>query len=195
MTLPCNLEIEQKFRVEDFHSVFAKIVELSYVDRGEIEQRDEYYSHPCRNFKKTDEALRIRYEGNQAILTYKGPKLVGPIKSREELEWPFEYRSLDGNQDSNAHPPIDWLLLRLGFQQVATVRKHRKWFQLLVDEIKVMVSLDQVEQLGCFIEIESVCVDSQRAAHEAAILFVANQLGLNNPIQASYLGMLKKLEQ
>lgn len=194
MTLPSNLEIEQKFRVDDFQAVHAKILDLECIDRGELEQRDEYFSHPCRNFKKTDEALRIRYEGDRAILTYKGPKLAGPIKSREELEWPFEFESTKASQDPNPRPPIGWLLQRLGFLPIATVRKHRQWFHLLVDQIKVAVSLDQVEQLGCFVEIESVCLDSQRAAHETAIRSIAQQLGLEHPITASYLGMLKKLE-
>ena len=49
------------------------------------EQEDVYFSHPCRDFSRTDEALRLRLAPGRVELTYKGPRRAGPVKSRLEV--------------------------------------------------------------------------------------------------------------
>ena len=39
-----------------------------------VVQRDEYFSHPCRDFAATDEAFRVRRAGDDWFVTYKGAK-------------------------------------------------------------------------------------------------------------------------
>ena len=51
-----------------------------------IDQEDIYLSHPSRDFRVTNEALRIRRIGDENRITYKGPRLSGPTKTREEIE-------------------------------------------------------------------------------------------------------------
>ena len=56
-------------------------------------EEDVYYNGNDRDFRQTDEALRIRTQRTLApsistttLITYKGPKEVGPTQSRTELE-------------------------------------------------------------------------------------------------------------
>jgi adenylate cyclase class 2 len=102
-------------------------------------QTDLYLSHPCRDFAKTDEALRLREEGGRVALFYKGPKLDPRSKTREEL--------------SVAVPDpaaMRMILERLGFRPVAEVRKTRRNFGLG----PVEVSLDRVAGLSGYVELE-----------------------------------------
>lgn len=104
---------------------------------GEKIEEDVYYSSPIKDFKETDEALRVRYSEGNAILTYKGPKIDKISKSREEIEI-----LVSGD--------IESLLQKLGFNKFMNVRKNRKVYQY--KEFKL--SIDNVESLGEYIEVE-----------------------------------------
>lgn len=197
MTQPAVLEIELKFRLSQSQTVIDKLQAWEIQASGRCRQRDQYFSHPCRDFRETDEALRIRYAEGREILTYKGPKLPGATKSREELEWPFDETIGDGivaaeglADEPAATPPIAWLLLRLGFLPVAEVVKERQWFIVRFEGRDLTVSIDSVERLGIFVEVEAVCRHEPRAAVEQSIIALAAALDLGQPVKASYLGMI-----
>ena len=119
-----------------------KLVSLGCTFEKHVVEEDVYYQHPCRDFAKTDEALRIRVVGDKVELTYKGPKkrVEGGVKAREEISISiasqFEHAKM--------------LLEKLGFKEVMVVRKKRDYYNCG----DVVVSLDQVEKLGCFVELE-----------------------------------------
>jgi len=100
-------------------------------------QEDTYYTHPCRDFKGTDEALRLRRTG-QLYITYKGPKRPGGLKSREEIEFQVP-------EEAAA------LLERLGFRKAFTIRKSRRTYALG----GLTICCDTVEGLGEYVEVES----------------------------------------
>ena len=100
-------------------------------------EEDIYFSSPIRDFKETDEALRLRYSGENTILTYKGPKLDKISKSREEFE-----AFVSGD--------IEEILQKLGYRMVLNVRKKRKVYTYR----DFTVSIDDVEGLGEYIEVE-----------------------------------------
>ncbi len=112
---------------------------------GKYREVDIYLNHPCRDFSKTDEALRIRVFNGKDLceLTYKGPRIRSDerIKVREEVT----IKVLRSDVEN-----LIRLLKKLGFKEVAKVVKERAEFQ--VGEAKI--ALDKVEKLGCFIEIE-----------------------------------------
>jgi len=114
---------------------------LGAVFLEEKREEDTYYQHPCRDFAETDEALRIRRHGGRPPeLTYKGPKrVVGGAKTRRE-----ETVTLGDGEAMHR------ILLALGFRPVATVSKTRRYYRLG----DVLVTLDRVEGLGCFLEAE-----------------------------------------
>ncbi|MFX1515968.1 MAG: class IV adenylate cyclase [Promethearchaeota archaeon] len=124
----------------------------------EIRQTDYYFSSPIRNFAITDEALRIRQiqakTGEEIIeLTYKGPKLGESMKIREEI-------TLETSNITDAKK----FLQNLGFQIVAVIKKKRTNWS--VNELTI--SVDEVEDLGSFLEIEILSpIDNSEIIHKS----------------------------
>jgi len=98
-----------------------------------------YFNHACRDFSKTDEALRLRKVGEKTFLTYKGAKIEKLTKTREEYE-------VEVDNFNNAKK----ILEKLGFKEVVKVKKKRRYFRLK----EYLVYLDEVQKLGSFVEIE-----------------------------------------
>lgn len=160
---------------------------------------DVYYRHPSRNFAETGEALRIRRIDGQPYVTYKGPKThvntatAKGIKVRRELEWPLFPGDPQGEQMSS-------LLSFLGFTQVAEVVKRREPFEILLSNSSaagvpegrlVTVTVDVVEHLGTYAEIESIASsEADRQAAIEAVSKLAEQLELGSPEPKSYLRMV-----
>src|SRR6476660_6910682 len=118
-----SYEVEQKHRVPDEAEFVARLQERGANLEKPIEQSDQYYAHPCRDFATTDEALRIRVVGDESFVTYKGPKLDKTTKTRREIELPLDPDDHEGSQFAS-------LLAALGFTPVAVVRKRRRAFRL-----------------------------------------------------------------
>ncbi|HEY3421119.1 MAG TPA: class IV adenylate cyclase [Methanomassiliicoccales archaeon] len=166
------LEIEIKTRSEDNRKVEGMLLERGATLLGDHEQVDEYFNHPCRDFAETDEALRLRKDSTGKI-TYKGPKIDRFTKTREEIE--MEIDDLD---------KMSAILVRLGFRSVARVKKKRR--EYLLDG--VTVSLDSVEGLGDFVELEVQGEDAVKGRHMVETL--RDELGLEGSERRSYLEML-----
>ncbi len=160
-------EVEVKYRCRGLDRVRERLRALKAEPLGVVEMRDTYYQHPCRDFAATDEALRLREASDKCIVTYKGPKRGGWAKAREEVE--FEASSCGAAAA---------LLERLGFRPVATLHKRREFYGLWGTE----VSLDEVEGLGSFVEVED------KGGGLEAVRRVVEALGLREgPIPESYL--------
>lgn len=176
-------EVELKFRLPDPTRVLAQLEELG-VERGEpVEQSDRYFNHPARDFARTDEALRIRSAAGRHCVTYKGPKLDPRTKTRREIEIPFGTSPDDDQQ-------VAEMLTLLGFREVRTVRKSRVPFHLNWEDRDLEVSLDDVRDLGTFLEIETIADEATRDAARDSLLRLADRLRLNNPEMRSYLCLL-----
>jgi adenylate cyclase, class 2 len=178
-----GFEVEVKYRLVDPDALVRRLSERGAAQRPEINQEDTYLSHPARDFAVTQEAFRIRRAGAENRLTYKGPRHSGPTKTREEIE----IRFIDGDEASGQ---LLHLLENLGFRPVATIRKRRTPFHLEVQGREIEVVLDQAEGLGDFAEIETLApaLDDLPAA-QAAVLALANELGLTQVEPRSYLRM------
>lgn len=142
-----HIEREIKIRLiyPNLEELEKKIAE-KFTFINEEHQIDTYYNSPIRDFKESDEALRIRIVNNEAELTYKGPKLSNKSKSREELTVKID------NPDV-----MDKILQKLGFVSVFKVEKIRKNFH----GGKFIISLDRVIGLGDFLEIEGINVSEE----------------------------------
>jgi adenylate cyclase class 2 len=167
------LEVEIKARVQSLKAVEARLRERGARYLGEEEQIDAYFAHPCRDFAATDEALRLRKTDGGIILTYKGRKLDDITKTREEVSAGVE------NYDAAKE-----ILERLGFREVAVVKKRRQKYRLG----EYVVELDEVEGLGAFIEVEK---RTENYTPQELLEFIAS-LGI--PVEAierrSYLELL-----
>ncbi len=151
------------------------------------EQRDIYYTLPHRDFWATDEALRLRLSSHrgssteECYLTYKGPKLDEVSKSREELTVRVE-----GWEDARR------LLQSLDFAEVGQVSKLRKTYRLG----EFLISLDQVDKLGQFVEIEAQAIGGYDQLLKRAFGLL-EKLGFRQEesIRESYLELLKEAER
>ena len=167
------MEIEIKSPCEDLDGVERRLLELGAGFRGETAQADLYLSHPCRDFARTDEALRLRREGDGATLHYKGPKIDAGTKSREEIGMSL------GEPDAMMS-----ILDRLGFRPVAEVRKVRRNYGIG----NIEVPLDRVSGLGGFVELE---VQDLPVEEGRRMLFsLLAELGLERTERRSYLELL-----
>jgi adenylate cyclase class 2 len=178
-----KIEVELKYPVADLSEVRRQLSELEAEWLATRDEADTYYAHPARDFAQTDEALRIRRVGDRILLTYKGPRLDTTTKSRREIELPLG----DGEEVSR-----EWtsLLEALGFRPVATVRKHRIKAMVPWQERRIEASLDEVDEVGTFVELELVVDDAEFDTARATLAALAERLGLKDSQRRSYLQLL-----
>lgn len=194
-------EVELKVRA-NHEQVRERLAALCGDHVGSVTQVDTYYNAPDRDFAATDEALRVRREiahGDQhdrddsdsdasgaepgsterVLLAYKGPLVDDSSKTRTEAET----RVVDGEA-------LRTILAGLGYEPAATVRKERD--QYTVADCRV--TLDRVERLGDFVEVEYhdtvTEADIDHARQTVADLLVELGLDPDDSIQTSYLGLL-----
>jgi adenylate cyclase class 2 len=178
-----RFEVEQKHHVADVKELIARLKKLGAALGAPIEQSDQYFAHPSRDFAKTDEALRIRTVGDKSLVTYKGPKLDSTTKTRREIELPLGPNDADGSRFAE-------LLEALGFKPVAIVRKTRRTCRICVGGDEVEVALDDVDQVGSFVELELQADDATLEAAKQSIAQLAAELDLGPQERRSYLEML-----
>ncbi len=176
-------EVEQKFPVEGFDAVQAKLAQLGARLATGHEEVDLYFNHPQRDFRQTDEAFRIRRHGRANRVTYKGPKIDATTKTRQELELSLP----DGEQIAE-----QWteLLERLGFRRAGQVAKRRRKFLVEWQDQTVEGTLDEIDGLGQFVELELVVDPDELDEAKQVIASLAAELGLAQSERRSYLQLL-----
>lgn len=174
---PRMIEVEVKVRTS-LDGVEERLRGLGAEPVAEKTQVDTYFSAPHRDFAETDEALRVRSEDGDAYVTYKGPKRDTETKTREEHE-----TAVGEIETASA------VFESLGFKEFGTVEKHRRVYVL--DD--VTVTLDDVEGLGEFVEVEvENSGDEDADAARAEVFDTLERLGLDpaDSITDSYLELL-----
>lgn len=178
-----RFEVEQKHPVDDVAALISKLEERGVTIGSPVEQVDHYFNHPSRDFAKTDEALRIRTTGGKSYVTFKGPKLDTATKTRRELELPLDPDDADGARFAE-------LLEALGFKSVAVVRKRRRAFRIEWHGREVEGALDDVFNVGTFVELELQADEADLDDTQAAISALASDLELGPSERRSYLELL-----
>src|SRR5512136_1903480 len=170
------LEVELKVRIPSLDPVRKQLVQKNARSCGKVHEHDIYYNAPHRDFGQTDEAVRVRYTDDHAVVTYKGPKIKKfGLKAREELNFAVE----NGKT-------FETMLDRLGFTKTLEVNKWRENYSLG----KASISLDLVDGLGTFAEIE-VIAENEADNPTALIERIAREIGAEGePILESYLELL-----
>ena len=181
-------EVEQKFVVDDVSRLRTKLTSCGFTTLKSETNSDVYFRHPCRDLRATDEAFRLRSLNDSSCITYKGKRLEGPVKTRPEIELEVAHAEREA-----------WLsmLSQLGFTPLPAVVKRRETFSRadthspLPAPPGLLVTIDEVEQLGSFAEIE-LLVSTQSELLQAAerIVLLAEQLGLDQVQPRSYLSLL-----
>jgi adenylate cyclase class 2 len=176
-------EVEQKFPVEDLADIESRLASAGATFTDAVVQVDRYFAHPMRDFAQTDEAIRIRQVGDANFITYKGPKIDATTKTRKEIELPLH---------NGAEHAEQWvsLLDALGFSPVAVVSKRRRHAHIAWQDAEIEIALDQVRDLGNFVELEVRADDETLDAAKSKVQSLADELGLSGSEQLSYLEML-----
>lgn len=167
------LEIEIKAKVSSHTEIENKILSMGGEFIQKIDEDDEYFNHPARDFRQTHEAFRIRKTGGGAAVTYKGPVLLGTAKTRVESETSV------GDAGT-----IRDMLINLGFIPSGRVVKTRREFNVK----GCTVTLDHIDSLGDFIEIERVGED--RETLEKEVLDLAGKFCITEFERRSYLELV-----
>lgn len=174
------LEVEVKIRVDatKLAQLQRQLPEITTAPPETLEQQDIYFSHPSRDLKERDEALRLRIDSRLAI-TWKGPKLDPPLKTREEIEF--------GLDTDCATATL--LLEALGFREAARVHKTREQWRLQ-EPHPAIVCLDHVTGLGWFVEVEVAAKEAAPGRAQLEDVLRLLHLGESEFIETSYLGLL-----
>ncbi len=180
-------EVEQKFPVADSRNLEKLLLETGAVISAPQTEADLYFAHPCRDFRQTDEALRIRRKGEKNYVCHKGPKIDPTTKTRREIDLPVP---------PGGETAANWQALfeALGFQPVAEVRKCRRKAKIVWQGREVEGSLDEVEGVGTYFELELVVEAEGIEAAKACIGSLAERLDLHESERRSYLELLFQKE-
>lgn len=170
------LEVELKVKIPALDPVRELLKTKNAQFLGKVHEHDIYYNAPHRDFGVTDEAVRVRYTDDHAVVTYKGPKIKKfGLKAREELNFAVE----NGQT-------FETMLDRLGFTRTLEVNKWRESYNFG----PATICLDTVDELGTFAEIE-VITENENDNPTAVIEKIAREIGVKGePLLASYLELL-----
>ncbi|MFH1656716.1 MAG: class IV adenylate cyclase [Candidatus Nealsonbacteria bacterium] len=165
-----NVEIEIKVKIDSFESIRKNLSNFGKVVKS-IKQIDEYYV-PChRDFfaqkPKPVEWLRIRTNPDKVVFEY--DKSFN--KEDGSQDYADEYETEISQPDE-----LRKMLEFLDFKKVITIDKKREYW----DCGNIEVCLDDVKDLGLFIEVEAKgdFEDTQKAREECERFF--DKIGIND---------------
>ncbi len=169
------VEVEAKIKVDSHESVLERLNALRAMRICRVLETNHIFDSPDRSLLSGGRGLRVRIcqaeqgEGPPATLTYKGPRIQGPLKTREEIEVALD----DGEAGRE-------LIEALGFIEVLCFEKRRETWRLG----DCTIELDEVPHLGRFIEIEG--------PDEAAVVQAQRALGFGDceTVRRSYISLL-----
>lgn len=181
-----TFEVEVKVPITDSEEMRQRLLDSGASQLNSEVQVDTYFDHPCRAFEETNEAVRVRtrkpldevdLDSSHALneLTYKGPKIDQKTKTR-----------LEYSVDINDAASLSKILEKLGFKPVATVTKKRTFYTLR----DITISIDDVEQVGLFLELESIAYEkSEMESAKRTIFDILDKLGIDSDksVRESYL--------
>ena len=193
------IEVEIKVKIYDPNLMRKNFNDFNGVYKLSLHHEDTYFNMPSglRDFKQTDEALRLRksIEFNRDnktniqkinhFITYKGKKIDKTSKTREEIEV-----KIDEIEDMKN------LLKLLGFREVFTVIKERELYDFTFQDTRIEVLIDYLpilEQYFVEVEILTESINNVETAKEILFQFL-EVFGIKKEesIRTSYLELVMK---
>ncbi|MFH1371690.1 MAG: class IV adenylate cyclase [Planctomycetota bacterium] len=170
-----HIEIEAKLKVDSLAKVARQLKKLGTEFLRDRLHTDTYFDDAKSSLRKSDSALRIRRQligrKEQVVITFKGPKLKGRFKQRQEIQFKVSDARL-----------AEEFLAALSYKPALVFQKKRRVWLLGGCE----VALDTLPLLGDFVEIEG--------PGEKKIAAVQKKLGLADlpHIPESYAVLMQK---
>lgn len=146
MSTAHGIETEVKIRLADAASARRRLEDAKFVIS--VPRRFEsntLYDTADLKLKRAQMLLRLRRVGNESIVTWKGPSIAGPHKTRPELE--TSVGSLE---------TLDGILRALGYEPSFRYEKYRTEFKREHQNAESgVVTLDETP-IGDFFELEGM---------------------------------------
>jgi predicted adenylyl cyclase CyaB len=151
---PRVIETEAKFQISEPAALLRKLEAVGYIEQWHRFQRDEYYDVKDRTLGELDYVIRLRVEDGTVMWAFKGPRFRTDTLeySRLEFELPVP--------EDEARRELD----RRGLSITWVFEKRRTEFKR--DLTGVGVFLDEVPELGFFLDIEGPLAEVRAAADE-----------------------------
>lgn len=173
-----TIELECKVRVDSHEAVRDAVKAAGGAYIGRVLETNRLFDDVRGALRESGRGLRVRAvkildgKGPHATLTYKGPRIEGAFKQREEIELAVS--------DAAAMAKV---LGVLGYGEQVVFEKRRESWAL--DPCRI--ELDEVPLLGAFVEVEG--------PDESAIRSVLAAIGLADapPIHESYVELVASL--
>ncbi len=170
-----SVELEAKIKVDSHEPIRSALAGAGGRCLGRVREINHIFDNADRTLLAGGCGLRIRESRPEAggrasaTMTYKGVKLPGPLKQREEVEV-----SIDDAEAGRG------LLQGLGFVETVCFEKRRESWDLG----ECRIELDEVPHLGLYVEIEGPDEPAIRRAQDA--------IGLTGreTIRRSYISLL-----
>ncbi|MFW9820609.1 MAG: class IV adenylate cyclase [Candidatus Thorarchaeota archaeon] len=197
------IEVEIKVKISDPELILQKFKDNNGVYKLSLLHEDTYFNMPkgLRDFKETDEALRLRKSiefhkfadktkrTTNHFITYKGKKMDLFTKTRNEIDI-----KIDDSQEMKK------ILEELGFQKILTVKKHRELYEFEFENYYIEVLLDYLPILEQYFLEAEFLLDSDEFLEEIRkVLFdFLSKLGIKKEesIRKSYLELIaEKLKE
>lgn len=173
------VEIEAKMKLADREAMIGRLKAAGGSMVEDLFETNVFFDTPDGSLRNSDSGLRVRSEVNvndpaasRVIVTHKGPRLPGPIKQRAETEM----QVVDPDDAAG-------LFTAIGFAEQIRFEKRRQRWRL--DDCTI--ELDELPQIGQFIEIEG--------PGEESVMSVREKLGLADEpmIREGYASMVWQL--
>lgn len=142
-------EIEVKILEINKPSLLTKLSDLGAEKHFEGELYAIFWDTKDSHFREKKQALRLRKEGTEVVLTFKSPISLEAAKIMEELEVKV-----------SDFETMCKILMALGYQNIKSTRKIREEYVLQDTKIVFDQYLDDLEYIPLFIEIESPNLES-----------------------------------
>lgn len=136
------VEVEVRTLVDNKKRLIEKAKEFGFIEVKTMTQHDIIFDKPDASLFKSGKKIRIRIEGQDATLTYKGD-LTGDknISKRQELNISIFFNDIDYYKE---------FLSAIGYPICFQLRKERT----ILKKEDVLLSFDEWPILGCMLEIE-----------------------------------------
>jgi homotetrameric cytidine deaminase len=169
---PPRRNVELKARDTDPAATLERALALGATDEGVLTQRDTYFERARGRLK-----LREQDGGREA-----GARLIAYTRRDDEAARTSAYRLAEVADPAALREALDAALGTLG-----VVEKRRR---LLLFE-NVRIHLDEVRDLGSFVELEGVAApDSDLSREHDLVARLREELALGEPVAGSYSDLL-----
>lgn len=170
-------EIELKFKVDNFESILKRVTNVSDLH----EQSDTIYVQDLSDVESKEGAiyLRVRKDNDKVEMNLKKQS----AKSEESQEIEFEVSGYELAND---------FLRTLGYKKWVEVNKKRRYAKIG----NISVCMDEVERLGCFIELEILADEKDGKDYEKELMNMAANMGIDTKrrVSSHYDTMISKLD-